>query len=54
MKIRAVLAECPACDRPIEVEGIALNEQTVYPHCGVCVLLVRIDGVLMFLRDGWT
>lgn len=51
---RAVFPECPRCDRPVELSGISLNEQVVCPYCGVSVLLVRIDGILMFLREGWT
>lgn len=54
MMIRAVFPECPGCDQPVPTEDVALNEQTVCPHCGVNLLLVRIDGILMFLRDGWT
>lgn len=52
--IRATFPECPRCDQPVNLEGVALNEQTVCPHCGSNVLLVRIDGILMLLRDGWT
>lgn len=52
--VRLTLPNCPGCDAPVEVEGVALNEETTCPHCGVRLLLVRIDGVVMFLRDGWT
>lgn len=51
---RLMLPDCPGCDAALSVEGISLNEETVCPHCGVVILLVKIDGVLMFFRDGWT
>ncbi len=51
---RLTLPNCPGCDVPLEVEGLAINEESVCPHCGVVLLLVQIDGVKMFLRDGWT
>ncbi|MBI3929685.1 MAG: hypothetical protein HY319_29360 [Armatimonadetes bacterium] len=51
---RLVLPDCPGCDTPLSVEGLSLHEETRCPHCKVVLLLVRIDGVLMFLRDGWT
>ncbi|MGE0488295.1 MAG: hypothetical protein AB7S38_03665 [Vulcanimicrobiota bacterium] len=51
---RLTLPNCPGCDTPLEVAGLGLNEETTCPHCGVVILLVRIDGVRMFLRDGWT
>lgn len=51
---RLELLNCPGCDRELEAENMALHEETQCPHCKVTLLLVRIDGVLMFLRDGWT
>ena len=51
---RLELLNCPGCDTPIEAPELSLNEETVCAKCGVTLLLVRIDGVLMFLRDGWT
>lgn len=50
---RLVLADCPGCDEVVSMEGLAPNEVTTCPHCSSTLLLVRIDGVLMFLRDGW-
>lgn len=52
--VRATFPECPRCDTPVELQDVALNEQTTCPHCGANVLLVRIDGILMLLKDGWT
>jgi uncharacterized paraquat-inducible protein A len=51
---RLELLNCPGCDVSLHGEGLALHEETVCPKCGVTLLLVSIDGVLMFLRDGWT
>lgn len=51
---RLTLPNCPGCDTSLEVEGLDLGEETTCPHCNVVLLLVRIDGVRMFLRDGWT
>lgn len=51
---RLELLNCPGCDIPRSAEELALNEETTCDKCGVTLLLVRIDGVLMFLRDGWT
>ncbi len=52
--IRAAFPECPACDEPVDLGRLAINEQTTCPRCGACVLLVRLDGILMLLRDGWS
>lgn len=51
---RLILPDCPGCDAALSVEGVALNEQVRCPHCNSLLLLVRIDGVVMFLREGWT
>ncbi len=51
---RLELLNCPGCDLALEAEGLAINEETACPRCKVTLLLVTIDGVLMFLRDGWT
>ena len=51
---RMTLPECPGCDEPVPLENVALNEQVFCPHCKCVLLLVRIDGVVMFLREGWT
>lgn len=51
---RLELLNCPGCDLPLEAKGLALHEETACPRCKVTLLLVSIDGVLMFLRDGWT
>lgn len=53
-EIRATFPECPGCDEPVDLANVALNEQTTCLHCGANVLLVRIDGILMLLKDGWT
>lgn len=50
---RLELLNCPGCDTPLEADHIALHQETTCPYCGVTLLLVRIDGVLMFFRDGW-
>ncbi len=39
---------------PLYMESLSLNEQTRCPHCNSLLLLVKIDGVVMFLREGWT
>jgi len=52
-EVRAAFPECPGCDEPVDFSNLALNEQTTCPHCGACVLLVRLDGILMLLKDGW-
>lgn len=51
---RLVLPNCPGCNHELSVDTFALGEEGVCPQCGVVVLLVNIDGVTMFLRDGWT
>ena len=51
---RLELADCPGCDAPLPIASLALSEQVRCPHCNSLLLLVRIDGVVMFLRDGWT
>lgn len=51
---RLQLLNCPGCDRPVDADGLELHEESTCPKCGVTLLLVSIDGVLMFLRDGWT
>ncbi len=51
---RLELLNCPGCDTELEAKDLALHEETQCPRCKVTLLLVRIDGVLMFLRDGWT
>ena len=51
---RLTLADCPGCDVSLSIENLALNEQTRCPHCNSLLLLVRIDGVVMFFREGWT
>lgn len=50
---RLTLSDCPGCDEELSLDGLAPNEVTKCPHCNSTLLLVRIDGVLMFLRDGW-
>lgn len=50
---RLILPDCPGCDEGVAVENLAPNELTRCPNCHSTLLLVRIDGVLMFLRDGW-
>ncbi len=52
--VRLTLTDCPGCDATLDIDGMELNEETQCPHCGVSLLLVKIDGVVMFLRDGWT
>jgi uncharacterized paraquat-inducible protein A len=52
--IRLVLADCPGCDEVIPMDNLQLNEQLFCPHCKSLLLLVRIDGVAMFLLEGWT
>lgn len=52
--VRLELLNCPGCDRPVDASELALNEESTCPKCGVTLLLVSIDGVLLFLRDGWT
>jgi uncharacterized paraquat-inducible protein A len=54
LTVRAVFPECPGCDQSLSTEGLALNEETSCPRCGAHLLLVRIDGIHMFLKDGWT
>lgn len=51
---RLVLPDCPGCDASLQLESLSLNEQTRCPHCNSLLLLVKIDGVVMFLREGWT
>lgn len=51
---RLELLNCPGCDTPQDGSSLSLHEETICTKCGVTLLLVRIDGVLMFLRDGWT
>lgn len=51
---RLQLSECPGCDAALDLGSLSLNEQTRCPHCNSLLLLVKIDGVVMFLRDGWT
>ncbi|MBN9416700.1 MAG: hypothetical protein J0I12_14740 [Candidatus Eremiobacteraeota bacterium] len=51
---RLVLPDCPGCDAALHLESLSLNEQTRCPHCNSLLLLVKIDGVVMFLREGWT
>lgn len=51
---RLDLLNCPGCDTPQNADRLALHEETTCSKCGVTLLLVRIDGVTMFLRDGWT
>jgi uncharacterized paraquat-inducible protein A len=50
---RLVLPDCPGCDAVLDLGDLHLNEQTRCPHCNSLLLLVRIDGVVMFLREGW-
>ena len=52
--IRLALPDCPGCDEPVSLEGLRLNEQVFCPNCKSLLLLVRIDGVAMFLLEGWT
>lgn len=54
VKGRLVLPDCPGCDVTLNVDAVELNEQTRCPECNCLLLLVRIDGVVMFLREGWT
>lgn len=54
VEVRLELLNCPGCDTPFEANKLALHEETACPKCKVTLLLVSIDGVLMFLRDGWT
>ncbi|MBT9587697.1 hypothetical protein IV102_30440 [bacterium] len=51
---RLELPDCPGCDAALRIDGLALNEQTRCPHCNSLLLLVKIDGVVMFFREGWT
>ena len=51
--VKALLPECPYCDEVIEVEEPALNKEMVCPHCGSKLLLVSLDGVWLYLREGW-
>lgn len=50
---RLELLNCPGCDLEIDAASISLHEETLCSNCGVTLLLVKIDGVLMFFRDGW-
>ena len=54
VETRLELLNCPGCDTPLAAKELALHEETSCPKCKVTLLLVSIDGVLMFLRDGWT
>lgn len=54
VETRLELLNCPGCDSSLTAAGLALHEETVCPKCHVTLLLVSIDGVVMFLRDGWT
>ena len=54
VETRLELLNCPGCDTYMECEELSLHEETTCPKCKVTLLLVSIDGVLMFLRDGWT
>ena len=51
---RLELLNCPGCDSAVDAEKLSLHEETICPRCGVTLLMVSIDGVQMFLRDGWT
>ena len=51
--VKALLPECPYCDEVIEVENAELNMELVCPHCGSKVKLVSLDGVWLFMREGW-
>lgn len=51
--VRGVFPECPSCDEVVDLEGLKVNDETKCPHCGATLLLVRLDGVVMFLKDGW-
>lgn len=51
---RLLLNDCPGCDSPVDVSNVQLNEQVLCAECKSLLLLVKIDGVIMFLREGWT
>ena len=50
---RAIFPECPYCDEEVSTESLAVNEEIACPHCGAKLLPVRIDGILLFIKDGW-
>ena len=50
---RLTLPDCPGCDHPVPMENVELNEQVRCPNCKCIILLVKIDGVVMFFREGW-
>ena len=48
------LASCPVCNELNDYSAIKFNDQMNCKACGTVILLARIDGIVLFLRHGWT
>lgn len=48
------LASCPVCNELNDYSAMKFND---WAHCKACntpMVLVKIDGIILFLRHGWT
>ena len=52
-KAQVLLPECPYCDEVVENGDPQLNQEITCPHCGSQLLLVSLDGIWLYLREGW-
>ncbi|MDO5296962.1 MAG: hypothetical protein Q4F00_10120 [bacterium] len=50
---KALLPECPYCDEVVDNETPQLNQEIICSHCGSRLLLVCLDGIWLYLREGW-
>ncbi len=50
---KALLPECPYCDEVVDNDNPKLEQEITCPHCGAKLLLVSLDGIWLYLREGW-
>lgn len=48
------LASCPACSQLNSYAEIDFNGWTRCSKCDTAMILVKIDEMIMFMRNGWT
>jgi hypothetical protein len=51
---QAKLASCPVCSELNSYVDVGFNDWTHCKACKTAMVLVKIDGIIFFLRNGWT
>lgn len=48
------LASCPVCSHLNSHANLQFNDWTRCTRCDTAMVIVKIDNIVMFMRNGWT